>query len=638
MGSRLLIWPGLIAPLAWVVLGALSPSAAMGARPAPMFCGPTAAPRDLVEPPDIDVAKLPRNAAGEHELILTVHTDGRGLAQRYCYTYVWDGAERTIAPTIRVHRGEHFAVRIVNDIAGASKADRVASTAIPACMPMMMPAPVTNHYVGYLNHTIDDRYMAVPPGDTNLHLHGYEGPETQENIFLSTLSNPLHACEYHVTIPATQPAGTYIYHPHAHGSSDDEVALGLDGVWIVEPDTPQLPRSDEHVILLRYRDPIVFDNPFAPDGSAFVPAGAAYEATRPAATPVAYDPFDPPPWPVTYPMAAGGMTSDPSGCNGTGSDLVVAVNGSYAPAALEVAAGEPQLLRIVNGTSDSATRLQMHDASGRIVPFQLVALDGVPISSDPQRPLSKYVATKEVMLTSMSRADILFTAAPGEKLTLSSEHYCEGKDAFFQMHHDLLKIAAGTIADSPAATLRSSPAVIADTPAGRLVAYVRKHPAAIRRRAFAFTEYSLPKKGKIPAHQAFYITEITNRDFHEHPFWPQYASGAVVPSNPDIVVKRGSVEEWYLVNTTMESHAFHIHQMAFVQSRSVPGTPLMADTVFVPVGSLLPNARDANYPLVKPRVTKIILDFRHVPRGTFVFHCHMLFHEDHGMMGIIRVV
>ncbi|MBV8499886.1 MAG: multicopper oxidase domain-containing protein [Candidatus Eremiobacteraeota bacterium] len=627
-----------MALFAWLAVAGASPSGAVGAKPPPSFCGPLAPPHSLIEPPDVDVAKLPLDAAGEHELILTVHTDGRGLAQRFCYTYVWNGAAQTIAPTIRVHRGEHFAIRIVNEITGTSKADRVASSAIPQCMPMAMPSAQTNHYVGYLNHTIDDRYMAASDADTNLHLHGYEGPETEENIFLSTLSNPMHACEYHVTIPATQPPGTYLYHPHAHGSSDDEVALGLDGVWIVEPDTPQLPRSAEHVILLRYRNPIAFDNPFAPAGDPFTPASAAHEASRPAAPPVSYDPFDPPPWPVTYPVAAGGMTSDPSGCNGTGSDLLLAVNGSYAPAALEVAAGEPQLLRIVNGTSDSATRLQMRDASGHIVPIKLVALDGVPISSDPAQTLSKYVATKELMLTSMSRADILFTAAPGEKMTLSSEHYCEGMDAFFQMHHDLLKIAAGTVTETPVVSLRSSPAVIADTPAGRLVAYVREHPTAIRRRAFAFTEYSLPKKGKIPAHQAFYITEITNRDFQEHPFWPQYARGAVIPSNADVVVKRGSVEEWYLVNTTMESHAFHIHQMAFVQSRSVPGTPLMADTVFVPLGSLLPNRRDPNYPLVKPRITKIILDFRDVPRGTFVFHCHMLFHEDRGMMGIIRVV
>ncbi len=638
MGSRLFVWPGLVALAVWIGLGALSPSAAVGARPTRSFCGPRAVPSQLVEPPDIDVAMLPLNAKGEHELILTVHTDGRGIAQRYCYTYLWNGAAQTVAPTIRVHRGEHFAIRIVNDIAGTSKAARMASSAIPECMPMAMPAPVTNHYVGYLNHTIDDRYMAVPPGDTNLHLHGYEGPETQENIFLSTLSNPLHACEYHVTIPATQPPGTYLYHPHAHGSSDDEVAEGLDGVWIVQPDTPQLPRSAEHVIIVRYRIPFVADNPFAPDGSAFVPAGAAYEASRPASSPVPYDPFDPPPWPVTYPMTAGGVTSDPSGCNGTSSEVLLTLNGSYTPASLDVPAGEPQLLRIVNGTSDTGTRLQMRDASGRVVPTKLVGLDGVPVSGDPQHPLSKYVATNELMLTSMSRADILFTADPGAKLTLSSEHYCEGKDAFFEMHHDLLKIAAGAETETRRVTLRSSPAVIGDTPAGRLVAYVRAHSALVRRRAFSFTEYSLPKNGKIPAHQAYYITEITNPNFHEHPFSPQYASGAVVPSNADIVVKRGSVEEWYLVNTTMESHAFHIHQMAFVQSGSVPGIPLMADTVFVPVGSLLANRRDPNYPLVKPRITKIILDFRHVPRGTFVFHCHMLFHEDHGMMGIIRVV
>ncbi|MHB1588884.1 MAG: multicopper oxidase domain-containing protein [Metallibacterium scheffleri] len=28
---------------------------------------------------------------------------------------------------------------------------------------------------------------------------------------------------------------------------------------------------------------------------------------------------------------------------------------------------------------------------------------------------------------------------------------------------------------------------------------------------------------------------------------------------------------------------------------------------------------------------------RHVPKGAFVFHCHMLAHEDRGMMGMIRV-
>ncbi|MGH8361888.1 MAG: multicopper oxidase domain-containing protein, partial [Gammaproteobacteria bacterium] len=106
--------------------------------------------------------------------------------------------------------------------------------------------------MGYLNHVIDDRYFAPKPIDTNLHLHGFEGPASEENIFLSTLSTPMHACEYRVTIPRTQPPGTYLYHPHAHGSSDPEVAGGLDGAWIVESDARQLPRADKHVIVLRY--------------------------------------------------------------------------------------------------------------------------------------------------------------------------------------------------------------------------------------------------------------------------------------------------------------------------------------------------------------------------------------------------
>ena len=134
------------------------------------------------------------------------------------------------------------------------------------------------------------------------------------------------------------------------------------------------------------------------------------------------------------------------------------------------------------------------------------------------------------------------------------------------------------------------------------------------------------------------LIDRPNANFREHPFWPAYTSASAFPSKADIVVKRGSVEEWYLVNATMESHAFHIHQMTFVQENDGSGMPVTTDTVLVRVGSLLPNRRDPNYPLVKPRITKILLDFRNVPRGTFVFHCHMLFHEERGMMAIIKVV
>jgi len=108
--------------------------------------------------------------------------------------------------------------------------------------------------------------------------------------------------------------------------------------------------------------------------------------------------------------------------------------------------------------------------------------------------------------------------------------------------------------------------------------------------------------------------------------------------HPTITVKAGTVEEWYLFNATPEVHAFHIHQVTTVVEDAATGTPITEDTVFVPLGKMLPNPQDPNYPLVEPSVTRVLLDFRHSPRGRYVFHCHMMFHEDNGMMATIRVI
>jgi FtsP/CotA-like multicopper oxidase with cupredoxin domain len=77
--------------------------------------------------------------------------------------------------------------------------------------------------------------------------------------------------------------------------------------------------------------------------------------------------------------------------------------------------------------------------------------------------------------------------------------------------------------------------------------------------------------------------------------------------------------------------------MAFAEENDPSGVPVMLDTVFVPPATALPNPKDPAYPIDKLALVKVVLDFRHVRRGTFVFHCHILAHEDNGMMGTIRV-
>ncbi len=623
--------------LCWIASLAPDTTLAATAPPIASACGPITHSREVVEPQAVDMWDAPVDTSGEHELILAVHQDQGG--NRFCYVYRWHGVVHSVAPAIHVRRGERFAIRIVNDIAGQSPGESVPSTEITPCKPMDMPPTPVEHWVGYLNHVIDDRNFEMQPLDTNLHLHGFEGPASEENVFLSTLSTPMHACEYRITIPRSQPPGTYLYHPHAHGAADDELGGGLVGVWIVDPDRPQLPRDDQHVLLLRYRFPFALDMqpPSTASLKSFVAAAASHEGALTHAAPVRYDPFNPPPWPFTHPLRAGGIVISSSGCGSNiNPEPDISVDGADTPATLEIAANRTQLLQIVNGTSDSTKLLRIRDALGHTLPFRVVERDGVPVSGDMQHPLAHYLAMKELMLSPMSRAAVLLTAAPGATFTISSEPFCAGGGTI-ELHHDLLRIHASAHADAEAQVLNSTPIAVADTPAAKLVAWVHAHPKLVHRRAITFTQYAFPKRGKIPKHLAFYITDTTNPDFHEHPFWPVYLAGATVPSNPDIVVKQGTVEVWYLINATDENHAFHIHQMAFVQEKDYTGLPATLDTVFVPVGRLLPDPRDSNYPLIKPSITRVILDFRHVPRGTFVFHCHMLFHEDHGMMGVIRV-
>jgi len=103
-------------------------------------------------------------------------------------------------------------------------------------------------------------------------------------------------------------------------------------------------------------------------------------------------------------------------------------------------------------------------------------------------------------------------------------------------------------------------------------------------------------------------------------------------SVPDIVAHQGEVEDWIIENRSLKLHAFHIHQIHF-QLREWYGyevnEPFLRDTVSVPFF----DNHMREYPSVRVR-----MDFRGPDVvGTFAYHCHLLEHEDGGMMGTIRV-
>ena len=92
------------------------------------------------------------------------------------------------------------------------------------------------------------------------------------------------------------------------------------------------------------------------------------------------------------------------------------------------------------------------------------------------------------------------------------------------------------------------------------------------------------------------------------------------PERVDISTTIGEVEEWTIVNETGMDHPFHLHVWPF-QVVDEQGWPGWKDTVNVPGGQ---------------QVTIRIPFVGH--SGRTVYHCHILDHEDIGMMGVIEVM
>jgi len=113
--------------------------------------------------------------------------------------------------------------------------------------------------------------------------------------------------------------------------------------------------------------------------------------------------------------------------------------------------------------------------------------------------------------------------------------------------------------------------------------------------------------------------------FQENAIGPAFAIDnlAFVEDRVDQIVQLGTTEEWTIRNTSPEWHPFHIHVNDFqVMSRNGnPEPPHYEDTTLLPPnGEVVIRTRFEDYP------------------GKFVYHCHILVHEDAGMMAVVEVV
>jgi suppressor of ftsI len=101
------------------------------------------------------------------------------------------------------------------------------------------------------------------------------------------------------------------------------------------------------------------------------------------------------------------------------------------------------------------------------------------------------------------------------------------------------------------------------------------------------------------------------------------------PNVPDATPALGTTERWIIYNRSSESHPFHIHQDDFRVIDAGGGIPpLPGDQDVVPLPPGTPG---------KP--SRVVIDMPFTDySGNFVFHCHILDHEDAGMMGQFGVL
>jgi FtsP/CotA-like multicopper oxidase with cupredoxin domain len=292
----------------------------------------------------------------------------------------------------------------------------------------------------------------------------------------------------------------------------------------------------------------------------------------------------------------------------------------YPPAILKMKPGQRQLWRVVNASAITYLNLAvLFNKSPQ--KLGIVAIDGVPLGAGlPGAATNRADAVQwpdHIGIPPGGRVEFIVTGPPlGVQGLLVTRTVDTGQGG----ENDPNRALASLVPVADAADPQSALPAAQGPPTSPARSWVGDVPP-VRVRKLYFSE-KLEDPNNPNSATEFYLTVDGETPVQFDP-----ASTA-----PNIVVKQGDVEDWIIENRSTELHAFHIHQIHFqlVEWSGRPiSEPFLRDTVNVPYF----NGRMLSYPSVRLR-----MDFRDPNTvGTFVYHCHLLEHEDGGMMGIIRV-
>lgn len=265
---------------------------------------------------------------------------------------------------------------------------------------------------------------------------------------------------------------------------------------------------------------------------------------------------------------------------------LITINGQVQPR-IALRPGETQRWRVANASSERFLSLEV---PGGGVELRRLAIDGNTLDR-PQR-------IDRIWLAPGQRAEVLVRAGtePGDFALVQQKFNQRPTPYGKQPRVTVATLRIAGAAQEP----RPFPRVLREDPQRDL----RGPGTAIAKRRTIVLSQSPPK---------FFINDQL---FHE-------GGGHHGGGGPVFGVKVGTVEEWTIRNASPEWHNFHIHindyQVVARNDVRVGGQPIWMDSIGIRPGHSV----------------TLRLPFDDFD-GTWVFHCHVLVHEDHGMMALVE--
>lgn len=417
----------------------------------------------------------------------------------------------------------------------------------------------------------------------NIHYHGTNtSPVCHQDEVIHTIINSGQSFQYNLAFPTDEPPGLYWYHPHIHGISEGAVLGGACGAIVVEG----LEDLQPAVAGLRQRILVLRDQIVAGDA---VPGGKV------------------PSWDLTL------------------NNIPIAYP-ALIPAIIRMRTGESQVWRVTNSSADSLVDLQVL-FDGVAQTLQIVGLDGVPTGSQDGSRQGTIVPARHILIPTAGRAEFIVSAPPSNV-----------KHAVFMTRSIDTGPAGDNDTQRTLATIRTFGPDTNDDDG--VVPVVNAAPGVQR--------FEGLKTAAVNTKRKLYFSEVISNPADPSSPTNFYITveGATPtlfdPANPPaIVTTQGQVEDWIIENRATENHEFHFHQIHFLvlsqNNFQMNGSQPQADVQGQFLDMIQVPYWDGNpkhpYPSVKVR-----MDFRGPDIGDFVYHCHILGHEDNGMMAVIRVL